>query len=68
MNNKKEILNKRFKKLEKHYLALKDYKNVINNLIKQNNIYDPTIFNDLKVEEKAILHAYLKNKPHFKIS
>lgn len=39
---------------------MKDYKNVINNLIKQKNIYDPTIFNDLKVEEKAILDAYLK--------
>ena len=60
MNNKKEILNKRFKKLEKHYLALKDYKNVINKLIKQKNIYDPNIFNNLKIEEKAILDAYLK--------
>ncbi len=60
MNNKKEILSKRFKKLEKHYLALKDYKNFIDKLIEQKDLYDPNIFNTLKIEEKAILDAYLK--------
>jgi hypothetical protein len=60
MNNKQEILSKRFKKLENHYSALKDYKQLIDNLIKEKNIYDPVIFNALKIEEKAILDAYLK--------
>ncbi len=60
MNNKQEILNKRFKKLKNHYSALKDYKQLIDNLIKEKNIYNPVIFNALKIEEKAILDAYLK--------
>lgn len=59
--NKKEILKKRLEKLEKHYIALKEYKVLIDNLLKNgNNIYDPLIFNTLKPEKKAILDAYLK--------
>lgn len=58
--NKKEILKKRFEKLEKHYIALKEYKILIDALLQDDNIYEPFIFNTLKSEKKAILDAYLK--------
>ncbi len=58
--NKKEILKKRFNKLEKHYIALKEYKNLIDNLLREDNIYDQFTFNTLKPEKRAILDAYLK--------
>lgn len=60
MDNKKEILKKRFKKLKNHYIALKDYKQLINAMVIQKDIYQPDIFNALDVQEKAILDAYLK--------
>ena len=60
MDNTKEILKKRFDKLEKHYLALKAYKELIDKLTQQSDIYHPLIFNSLKIEDKAILDAYLK--------
>jgi hypothetical protein len=58
--NKKEILQKRFDKLEKHYIAIKEYKDLIDNLLKEQNIYDQFTFNTLKPEKRAILDAYLK--------
>ena len=58
--NSKEILKKRFDKLEKHYIAIKEYKILINNMLAENNIYDQFIFNTLKPEKRAILDAYLK--------
>jgi len=58
--NKKEILQKRFDKLEKHYIAIKEYKILIDDLLKENNIYDQFVFNTLKPEKRAILDAYLK--------
>ena len=58
--NKKEILRKRFDKLEKHYIAIKEYKVLIDELLKEQNIYDQFIFNTLKPEQRAILDAYLK--------
>jgi hypothetical protein len=58
--NKKEILKKRFEKLEKHYIALKEYKILIDDLLQDGNIYEQFIFNTLKYEKKAILDAYLK--------
>ena len=58
--NKKEILKKRFDKLEKHYTALKEYKGLIDNLLVEKNIYDQFIFNTLEAEKRAILDAYLK--------
>jgi len=58
--NKKEILRKRFDKLEKHYIAIKEYKVLIDELLKEQNIYDQFIFNTLKPEKRAILDAYLK--------
>ena len=56
----KQILQKRFNKLSKHYEALRDYKSLINNLLLEKNIYEQFTFNTLKPEEKAILDAYLK--------
>ena len=58
--NKKQILQKRFDKLEKHYVAIKEYKSLIDDLLEQTNIYDPFTFNTLKPEKRAILDAYLK--------
>ena len=58
--NKKQILQKRFDKLEKHYIAIKEYKSLIDDLLEQTNIYDPFTFNTLKPEKRAILDAYLK--------
>ena len=58
--NKKEILKKRFNKLEKHYIAIKEYKNLIDDLLTESNIYDQFVFNTLKPEKRAILDAYLK--------
>ncbi len=60
MINKKKILAARLSKLEKHYIALKEYKFLIVDLLKVKNIYEPFIFNTLKPQEKAILDAYLK--------
>ncbi|MDQ7061998.1 MAG: hypothetical protein Q9M43_13135 [Sulfurimonas sp.] len=58
--NKTEILHKRFAKLEKHYTALKEYKELIDELLKESNIYEQFTFNTLKPEKRAILDAYLK--------
>lgn len=58
--NKKEILKKRFSKLDKHYTALKEYKLLIDNLLQDTNIYQQFTFNTLKPEKRAILDAYLK--------
>jgi len=58
--NKKQILQKRFDKLEKHYIAIKEYKNLIDDLLKNTNIYEQFAFNTLKPEKRAILDAYLK--------
>jgi len=60
MNSKHEILKKRFEQLEKHYLALKAYKELIDKLAGETNIYTPANFNVLRIEDKAILDAYLK--------
>jgi len=56
----KEILKKRFDKLEKHYVALKEYKILIDKLLNEINIYDQFVFNTLEPEKRAILDAYLK--------
>ena len=58
--NKKEILKKRFDRLEKHYIAIKEYKTLIDDLLKESNIYEQFVFNTLKPEKRAILDAYLK--------
>ena len=58
--NKKTILDNRFKKLHKHYTALKEYKIYIDNLLQESNIYDQFTFNTLQTEQRAVLDAYLK--------
>jgi hypothetical protein len=54
---KKGILAKRLNKLQKNFEVLREYKNFIEKL---GDIYTPFVFNSLKLEEKAILEAYLK--------
>ena len=54
---RKEILQKRLNKLHKNFEVLREYKNFIEKL---GDIYTPFVFNSLKLEEKAILEAYLK--------
>lgn len=56
----KEILFKRFDKLKNHYLTIKEYKLLIDNLLTAKNIYDVSEFNRLSPQEKAVLDAYLK--------
>ena len=58
--DKSKILKKRFSKIEKHYIALSEYKVLIDKLLKTSDIYDPFTFNTLKPEKRAILDAYLK--------
>ena len=58
MNN--EILKKRFYKLNKQYIALKDYKNAIDDLVLEKDIFNQFIFNTLDIKDKALLDAYLK--------
>ena len=60
IKNKKEILAKRFKKLNSHNIALRDYKLLIDGLLQEKDIYDFKVFNSLKAEQRAILDAYLK--------
>ncbi|WP_198246772.1 hypothetical protein [methane-oxidizing endosymbiont of Gigantopelta aegis] len=60
MSNKKEILKKRFDKLRQHYEALKAYKQLIDKLSAQVDIYQPENFNKLEIQDKAVFDAYLK--------
>jgi len=60
MDDKKLILKKRFDKLKKHYDALKAYRDLIDELIMRVDIYLPDNFKQLKVQDQAILDAYLK--------
>lgn len=58
--DKIEIIKKRFAKLDKHYTALKEYRQLIDKLTTTINIYKPSVFSTLKPEQRAILEAYLK--------
>ena len=60
MNGSKEILKKRIDKLDKHFVAIREYHSRIESLMKRMDIYVPENFKELKVEERAILEAYLK--------
>ena len=60
MLHKKEILKKRLLKAQKHYVALSEYHSLIDELLKEKNIYDQFTFNTLEAQEKAILDAYLR--------
>lgn len=54
------ILHKRLQKLEKNYIALKEYKILIDALVVDIDIFDIKKFETLKPEKRAILDAYLK--------
>lgn len=60
MNDSKEILKKRMDTLEKHFIAIREYRKLIDSCLNEKDIYDPVIFESLKAEERAILEAYLK--------
>ncbi|MFQ3609557.1 MAG: hypothetical protein SNJ55_13065, partial [Chloroherpetonaceae bacterium] len=55
-----ELAIKRFQKAERHYAALKDYKELIDESLKTQNLFDVAIFETLRPEKRAILDAYLK--------
>jgi len=54
------ILQNRLNKLEKNYLALKEYNTLIEKLSLDIDIFTPSNFEKLLPEQKAILDAYLK--------
>jgi len=58
--NKKEILAKLLAKIYKHYVALKEYHQLILQTTSEKNLYDSSIFSSLSVTENAVLDAYLK--------
>ena len=60
MTSTKEVLKKRFLKLEKHYAALSDYKKLIEDLLEEKNIYNIDLFEKLGPRDRAVLDAYLK--------
>lgn len=60
MSEQNIILQKRLAKLEKNYIALKEYKILIDRLVSSLNIYEIKTYKTLKPEQKAILDAYLK--------
>ncbi len=60
MTSTKEVLKKRFLKLEKHYAALSDYKQLIEDLLKKKDIYNIDQFEKLEPRDRAVLDAYLK--------
>lgn len=55
-----ELAVKRFQKAERHYTALKDYKALIDEILKSNDIFDVKTFEAIGSEKRAILDAYLK--------
>ncbi|RKX88731.1 MAG: hypothetical protein DRP59_11915 [Spirochaetes bacterium] len=59
MTSTKDVLKKRFLKLEKHYTALSDYKRLIEELLEEKDIYNIEIFAKLEPRDRAILDAYL---------
>ncbi len=60
MNDSKEILKRRMYKLEKHFIAIREYHSLIIEILAEKNIYIPEIFKTLNVQERAVLEAYLK--------
>ena len=60
MNNTKEVLIGRFVRLERQYQALSDYHRLIEELLKNRNIYEREIFENLDIRDRALLDAYLK--------
>lgn len=55
-----DLIIKRFEKAERHYIALKEYKSLIDDLLKAQDIFDVIHFEALCPEKRAVLEAYLK--------
>ncbi len=55
-----DLVVKRFQKVESHYIALKQYKILIDDILTRQNIFDATVFNAIEPENRAVLEAYLK--------
>ena len=60
MINKKIILQKRFEKLAAHYKALKEYHDLIKDMLLKEDILLVNKFNFIIPQERAIFDAYLK--------
>ena len=60
MTDTRKILANRFSKLSRHISALTDYHELIIEMEKTRNIYDPVVFTGLTIIDKAVLDAYLK--------
>lgn len=60
MSEQNAILQKKLVKLEKNYVALKEYKTLIDALVADRDIFDIKNFKTLEPEKRAILDAYLK--------
>ncbi|MCF6309147.1 MAG: hypothetical protein L3J19_01525 [Sulfurimonas sp.] len=60
MQNKKDILKKRLVKLDSHYHAIKEYKELIEEMLDEKNILTVEEFNFIKPQDRAIFDAYLK--------
>lgn len=55
-----DLVIKRFEKAERHYIALKEYKSLIDDMLKAQDIFDVIHFEALCPEKRAVLEAYLK--------
>jgi hypothetical protein len=65
MQEKREILRKRIRVINKHRKALSEYKQLIDELeheyVQENkNLYTPECYERLSIQEKALFEAYLK--------
>ncbi|NCO00526.1 MAG: hypothetical protein GW906_01665 [Epsilonproteobacteria bacterium] len=60
MFNKKDILTKRLEKLDAHYSAIKEYKELIDGMLQEKNILTVENFNFIQAQERALFDAYLK--------
>jgi len=58
--NKKDILTKRLEKLDAHYSAIKEYKELIDGMLQEKNILTVENFNFIQAQERALFDAYLK--------
>lgn len=65
MSKTEEILINRFRKIEKHYSALKEYHEAIESLGRSKNMFNPDVYQALRVDERALFDAYLKRFSSF---
>jgi len=57
MKDKKKILEKRFSKLTSHYTALTEYKQLIDEMLKDENILTVEKFNFITPSQRAVFDA-----------